>query len=141
MTTSAVFMTPTDARQPLIDAYKQAMKTADVVIYDGHAGRRLDYSGVVLAYNPARVSITANEFKSIEASDKQQIYLFNGCETYTGYADKLYENPNKKPENADVITTANFSAIQPKASQVIAFIHGLIDGRAVRGAWIPRSWD
>jgi hypothetical protein len=134
-------MTPPDARQPLVDAYKQAMKTADVVIYDGHAGRRLDYSGVVLAYNPARVSITANEFKSIEASNKQQIYLFNGCETYTGYADKLYENPNKKPENTDVITTANFSAIQPKASQVIAFIHGLIDGRAVRGAWIPRSWD
>jgi hypothetical protein len=134
-------MTPPDARQPLVDAYKQAMKSADVVIYDGHAGRQLDYSGVVLAYKPARVSITADDFKSIEASTKQQIYLFNGCETYTGYADKLYENPNKKPENADVITTANFSAIQPGANQVIAFIHSLIDGKSGRGTWVPRSWD
>ncbi|MEO6573126.1 MAG: hypothetical protein ABIP89_04760 [Polyangiaceae bacterium] len=135
-------MTPPDARQPLVDAYKQAVKTADVVIYDGHAGRQLDYSGVVLAYKPARVSIPADTFKDIEATTKQQIYLFNGCETYTGYADKLYENPNKNPENADVITTANFSAIQPRATQVLAFIHSLIDGRtAASKTWIPRSWD
>ncbi len=134
-----VDMTPPDARQPLIDAYKTSMKSADVVIYDGHAGRRLDYSGVVLAYKPSRVSITANEFKDIESTDKQQVYLFNGCETYTGYADKLYENPKKTPDNTDVITTGNYSAIQPKANQVIAFIHSFIDQRS--GAWVPRSWD
>lgn len=134
-----VDMTPPDARQPLIDAYKTSMKSADVVIYDGHAGRRLDYSGVVLAYKPSRVSIPANEFKDIEATDKQQVYLFNGCETYTGYADKLYENPKKNTTNTDVITTGNYSAIQPKANQVIAFIHSFIDQRS--GAWVPRSWD
>lgn len=134
-----VDMTPPDARQPLVDAYKASMKNADVVIYDGHAGRRLDYSGVVLAYKPARVSITAEDFKNIEATDKQQVYLFNGCETYTGYADKLYENPKKNTTNTDVITTGNYSAIQPKANQVIAFIHSFIDQRA--GTWVPRSWD
>lgn len=134
-----VDMAPPDARQPLVDAYKASMKSADVVIYDGHAGRRLDYSGVVLAYNPARVSVPATEFASIESTAKQQIYLFNGCETYTGYADKLFENPNRKPENTDVVTTANYSAIFPQALQVNAFLHALLDAK--NGTWVPRSWD
>lgn len=134
-----VDMSTPETRDLVVNAYKASAKDADVIIYDGHAGRRLDYSGVVLAYNPARASIPASEFKSFETTDKQQIYLFNGCETYTGYADKLYENPARKPENTDVITTGNFSAIQPKANQVIAFIHSLIDQKS--GAWIPQSWD
>ena len=134
-----VDMTPPDARQPLIDAYKESMKSADVIVYDGHAGRQLDYSGVVLAYEPSRVSIPATQFANIESRAKQQVYLFNGCETYTGYGDKLYENPNRNPENTDVITTVNYSAIQRKANQVIAFIHSFIDERS--GQWIPRSWD
>jgi hypothetical protein len=135
-----VNMTPPNARQPLVDAYKRSMKSADVVIYDGHAGRTLSYSGVVLAYSPARVAITADAFAGIETSDKQQVYLFNGCETYTGYADKLYANPKRNPTNTDVITTANFSAIQAKANQVIAFLHSFIDPRP-SGDWAPRSWD
>ena len=134
-----VDMTPPDAREPLIDAYKESMDRADVVIYDGHAGRSLDYSGVVFAYKPSRVSVAASAFPSIESRAKQQVYLFNGCETYTGYGDKLYENPNRNPENTDVITTVNYSAIQRKANQVISFIHSFIDERA--GQWVPRSWD
>lgn len=134
-----VDMSTPDTRALVVNAYKNAAKTADVIIYDGHAGRRLDYSGVVLAYNPARSSIPANEFKNFETTTKQQVYLFNGCETYTGYADKLYENPKRTPENTDVITTGNYSAIQAKANQVIAFIHSFIDQRS--GNWIPRSWD
>lgn len=134
-----VDMSTPETRNLLVDAWKSSMKSSDVVIYDGHAGRRLDYSGVVLAYKPARSSVTANEFATIEASSKQQVYLFNGCETYTGYADKLYENPNKNPENTDIITTGNYSAIQRQANQVISFIHSFIDQR--QGVWIPRSWD
>ncbi len=134
-----VDMSTPDTRKLVIDAYKNSVKTADVIIYDGHAGRQLDYSGVVLAYNPARASIPASEFKSFVTTDKQQVYLFNGCETYTGYADKLYENPNRNTTNTDVITTGNFSAIQAKANQVISFIHSFIDQRS--GVWIPRSWD
>ncbi|CAN5911166.1 hypothetical protein BH11MYX4_BH11MYX4_50000 [soil metagenome] len=134
-----VDMSTPETRDTLINAFKDSVKNADVVIYDGHAGRSLDFSGVVLAYKPARAALPANQFKNIDATDKQQVYLFNGCETYTGYADKLYENPHKKPENTDVITTGNFSAIQPKANQVISFIHSFIDQRS--GAWIPRSWD
>ncbi len=134
-----VDMSTPETRSLVIDAYKNSAKSADVIIYDGHAGRQLDYSGVVLAYNPARASIPASEFKNFVTTDKQQVYLFNGCETYTGYADKLYENPKRNTTNTDVITTGNFSAIQAKANQVIAFIHAFIDQK--NGAWIPRSWD
>jgi len=134
-----VDMSTPETRNLVIDAYKNSVKTADVIIYDGHAGRQLDYSGVVLAYNPARASIPATQFKDFVTTDKQQVYLFNGCETYTGYADKLYENPKRNTTNTDVITTGNFSAIQAKANQVIAFIHSFIDQK--NGLWIPRSWD
>ena len=134
-----VDMSTPETRNTIIDSFKESVKSADVIIYDGHAGRSLDFSGVVLAYKPARAAVPANTFKDIPSTDKQQVYLFNGCETYTGYADKLYENPNRKPENTDVITTGNFSAIQPKANQVIAFIHSFIDQKS--GAWIPKSWD
>ena len=134
-----VDMSTPDTRQLLIDAFKDSMKNADVIIYDGHAGRQLTYSGVVLAYQPARVSVPASTFKDIATTDKQQIYLFNGCETYTGYADSMYENPNRTTLNTDIITTGNFSAIQAEANQVISFIHSLIDQTS--GQWIPRSWD
>ena len=134
-----VDMTTPDARQPLVDAFRRSMKDDDVVVYDGHAGRQLDYSGVVFAYKPGRVALAASEFPNVETTQKQQVYLFNGCETYTGYADKLYENPNRTTENTDVITTVNYSAIQRQANQVIAFLHAFFDERS--GQWIPRSWD
>lgn len=134
-----VDMSTPDTRDLLVDAYKAAMKDSDVVIYDGHAGRSLGYSGVVFAYNPARSSLPANAWKDVEVGDKQQVYLFNGCETYTGYADKVYENPARNVDNTDIITTGNYSAIQRGANQVISFIHSFIDQKS--GAWIPRSWD
>ena len=139
VTITDVDMSTPETRQLLVDAFRASMKNADVVIYDGHAGRELTYSGVVLAYNPARVSVPASTFKDIETTDKQQLYLFNGCETYTGYADSVYENPKRTTLNTDIITTGNFSAIQSKANQVLSFIHSLIDQK--NGQWIPRSWD
>ena len=134
-----VDLTTPDTRQGLVDVYEAAMKNADVVIYDGHAGRQLDYSGIVFAYHPARVSLPADQWKGVESTSKQQVYLFNGCETYTGYADSLYENPLKNVDNTDVITTGNFSAIQNGANQVISFIHSFVDQKS--GHWVPRSWD
>jgi hypothetical protein len=132
-------MAASDARQPLVDSYKNSMKNADIVIYNGHAGRRLDYSGVVFAYTPSRVSLPASEFKNVTTGDKNQVYLFDGCETYTGYADRLYENPNRNTKNTDVLTTVNFSALQEKANQVLSFIHAFVDQKS--GVWVPRSWD
>jgi hypothetical protein len=134
-----VDMTTPETRTQLIDAFKSSVKTADVVIYDGHAGTQLDYSGIAVAYKPARVALKATDFKTIEASDKQQVYLFNGCETYTGYADELYKNPKRNTANTDVITTVNFSAIQAEANQVITFIHSFVDEQT--GTFVPQTWD
>lgn len=134
-----VNMSTPQTRDTLINAYKDSVKNADVIIYDGHAGRQLDYSGIVVAYNPDRAALPATEFKKLETTDKQQVYLFNGCETYTGYADSLYANPKRNTVNTDIITTGNFSVIRKSADQVLAFLHGFIEQKS--NAWIPRSWD
>lgn len=122
----------------LVDAYKAAAKRADVVIYRGHAGTSLDYSGVVVHYEP-RVAIPASEFKALDLPEKYQLFVFDGCETYTGYADKLYEHPAKGPANADVITSVNYGSGLVRAESVRALLDGLLDQR--EGTWTPQSWD
>lgn len=135
-----VDMTTPETRDREVNAFKESVKAADVVVYDGHAGTSLDYSGVVFAYRPSRVAIPAQQFKDLEASNKQQIYFFNGCETYSGYADELLENPRRKSNNTDIITAANYTAMRSEAGQVITFLHALTDPDK-NGAWVPRSWD
>ena len=109
------------------------VKTADVIIYDGHAGRRARLLGRRRSPTTPRARRSPRtSSRTSRRPTKQQVYLFNGCETYTGYADKLYENPKRNAENTDVITTGNFSAIQRKANQVIAFIHSFIDQKVGR---------
>lgn len=92
----------------LISLYKESAKLRDVVIYDGHAGYDTSYSGIVVHYNP-RYAIKADEFASLELPSKHQLFFFNGCKTYTSYADAMYANPAKTTKNLDVITTVNFS--------------------------------
>ena len=132
-------MTTPETRDKLIDAYKGFVKNADIIIYSGHAGTQLDYSGVAVAYKPSRVALPASEFKNLDAPDKYQIFVFDGCETYTGYADKLYENPKKNAKNADVVTVVNFSATQEEPNQEYAFLRSFLAEKD--GEWVPRSWD
>ncbi|MFO0679700.1 MAG: hypothetical protein U0169_24455 [Polyangiaceae bacterium] len=132
-------MTTADTREKLIDAYKDAAKTADIVYYSGHAGTSLGYSGVAVAYKPSRVALPASEFKNLDVPDRYQVFVFDGCETYTGYADKFYENPKKNPENADVVTVVNFSATQEKPNQAYGFLRSVLAEKG--GGWVPRSWD
>jgi hypothetical protein len=131
-------MAPDDKLQDLVDAFKQSAKTADVVVYRGHAGTSLDYSGVVVHYSP-RVAIPASEFKSLELPDKYQVFVFDGCETYTGYADKLYEHPKKKANNADVITSVNYGSALVAGESVRAFLRGMLE--KTQGTWVPKSWE
>lgn len=135
-------MAPDDKLQLLVDAYKEGASKSDVVIYRGHAGTSLDYSGVVVHYSP-RVAIPASEFKALALPDKYQLFVFDGCETYTGYADKLYENPKKTSKNADVVTSVNFGSGLVRAESTRALIRGIVEQRAVAGktAWVPRTWD
>ena len=97
-----------DDPQALIEATKAHAKARDVVIYDGHAGYDANYSGIVVTYHP-RTAISANDFAELDLPSKQQLFVFNGCKTYTVYPDALYANPAKSPENLDIISTVNFS--------------------------------
>ena len=53
--------------------------------------------------------VTYTELAEIPLSAKQQIFVAQGCQTYSQYADMLYANPAKSEDNLDVFTTVNFS--------------------------------
>jgi len=131
-------MAPDDQLDQLVEAYRHSAATADVVIYSGHAGRTLTYSGVVLHYGP-RASIPASEFRNLELPDKYQIFVFAGCETYTGYSESLFAHPGKTSANADVITTVNFSTSSTTDTATITLLGGLVDDGP--GTWWPHSWE
>ncbi len=92
----------------LIEAFKAHASKRDIVIYDGHAGYDASYSGVVVTYQP-RTAVSAEAFADLDLPEKQQLFVFNGCKTYSVYPDALYANPKKTPENLDIISTVNFS--------------------------------
>ena len=136
-------MAPDDELDDLVTKFKTRAKEADVVIYRGHAGTRLDYSGVVVHYEP-RVAIPASDFDWLDLPNKYQLFVFDGCETYTGYADKLLENPSKDEKNTDIITSVNYGSGLVRAESVRALLHGVLDktGATPSAArWVPRSWD
>ncbi len=78
----------------------------DVFFYNGHAG---PYYGLYLdAEYGAYIDHT--EFASLPLDpDKQQLFVAQGCQTYSQYADMLYANEAKNEDNLDVITTVNYS--------------------------------
>ena len=81
----------------------------DVFFYNGHAG---PYYGFYLdeLYEAA---VDYHEFKEINMpSDRQQLFIAQGCQTYSQYADILYTNTSKDESNLDVITTVNYSYAQ-----------------------------
>lgn len=84
----------------------EELKQRDVFFYNGHAG---PYYGFYLdAADQAAVEY--QEFKSIDFDpERQQLFIAQGCQTYSQYADMLYANPAKSEENLDVITTVNYS--------------------------------
>lgn len=82
------------------------LQQRDIFFYNGHAG---PYYGFYLdAADEAAVSY--EEFKSVALDPKrQQLFVAQGCQTYSQYADMLYANPSKSEDNLDVITTVNYS--------------------------------
>lgn len=77
----------------------------DVFFYNGHAG---PYFGF---YLDAAYAATVNyrELADAPFTEKQQLVIAQGCQTYSQYADMLYANPAKSEDNLDVVTTVNYS--------------------------------
>ena len=122
----------------LIAGYKASAKTRDVVIYDGHAGYDTNYSGIVVHYNP-RVALKADDFATLDLPAKHQLFFFNGCKTYTSYADAMYANPAKTTQNLEVITTVNFSWLSEMTRVTSDLVGHLI--RRSQESHAPMSYD
>lgn len=122
----------------LIALYKASAAKADIVMYDGHAGYDVSYSGIVVHYNP-RHAIAAADFADLELPAKYQLFVFNGCKTYTSYADAMYKNRAKTVANLDIITTVNFSWLS-EMTRVTTDLIGNFTATN-KSEHIPRSYD
>lgn len=120
-------------RQKIIAAYE----SMDVLIYDGHAGQDPTYSGVVYHYNP-RAAISAEELASLSLPEKYQLYMFNGCKTYSAYPTALYASPTKTTSNLDIISTVNFSWLTMQPFTTSGFINQLLAVKS--GTHDPRTY-
>ena len=108
----------------------EALRTRDVFYYWGHAG---PYYGFSLGPN-SEADIGYQELQEMELSDKNQLVIASGCQTYSQYADMLFANPAKSEENLDVITTVNYSNLAAGD----ALLSGLVD--VEDGQHKPRSF-
>jgi len=87
----------------LRNVMEESLAQRDVVIYSGHAGAG---AGFLLDYHP-RYELRAGDFATLPMSDKYQIFVLDGCQSYRTYVDDLLENPAKTFDNLDIITTVN----------------------------------
>ncbi|MEZ4461093.1 MAG: hypothetical protein R3E66_15490 [bacterium] len=91
------------------EAVFNELVTRDVFFYNGHAG---PYYGFYLDEN-YEAYIDDSEFAALPFdARRQQMFVAQGCQTYSQYADMLYANPNRDESNLDVITTVNYSYSQ-----------------------------
>lgn len=92
---------PAEQKQRLLDE----LVARDVFFYPGHAG---PYFGFYI--DGARAAdVSYRSLASAPFSDKQQLLVAQGCQTYGNYADMIYAHPQKSEGNYDVITTVNYS--------------------------------
>lgn len=94
----------------------------DVFMYLGHAG---PYFGFYLD-EARQATVNYLELANAPFSEKQQLVVAQGCQTYSQYADMLYANPAKSEDNLDVITTVNYSYGQGNEQLIKSLIR--VDG-------------
>lgn len=81
----------------------------DVFFYNGHAG---PYYGLYLD-GEYGAYVDDSDFANLAFDpDRQYLFIAQGCQTYSQYADMLYANPALSEANLDVITTVNYSYAQ-----------------------------
>ncbi|MBW2524562.1 MAG: hypothetical protein JRI23_10315 [Deltaproteobacteria bacterium] len=107
-----------DDRSGQHDLVLAELATRDVFIYSGHAG---PYYGFYLDPDWG-ATVDVGELATAPLSSKQQMFVAQGCQTYSQYADMLYANPAKSEANLDVITTVNYSY----GTGTMAMLYGLV---------------
>ncbi|MCA9523283.1 MAG: hypothetical protein KC609_20050 [Myxococcales bacterium] len=127
---------PCGEEQKLVDAMKESLKTADMIVYAGHAGPG---AGFLLDYQP-RTELDDADWKNLEMPSKYQMILMYGCETYSTYADAMFANPNKNDGNLDVVTTANTMWTNMGLPGTLTVFNGLLLQDEASKKHIPVSW-
>lgn len=90
--------------------FRQELKNADVVIYDGHSsyGGGFQLSPTLYFANPEDTEALDVEMRREHTPEKYQIYFMNACHTYGYYPDMFFELlSSKDTSNLDVVTTIN----------------------------------
>ncbi len=133
----------TDDRARQRELALSEITTRDVFFYNGHAG---PYYGFYLdAAGDAEIG--EDDFASAPFTDKQQLIVAAGCQTYSQYADMLYAHANKNVGNLDVITTVNFSIGQGGPELLMQLVStgelyaGYGDDRYVEGQLVGVSYS
>jgi hypothetical protein len=121
----------------LADMWREAVAKHDVVIFVGWGGTE-SFSGVRL-HEDADGTVPASEFSKLKLPSKQQLFVFNGTDTYGTFADALFANPAKADQsNLDVLTAANWVSDHRSADATMALVQGLT-ARNERGH-LPASY-
>lgn len=128
---------PCGEERKLVDAMKESLRTADMIVYAGHAGPG---AGFLLDYQP-RTELDDAEWKNLEMPAKYQMVFMYGCETYSTYADALFANPNKNDGNLDVVTTANTMWTNMGLPGTLTVFNGLLVQDTNTKKHIPVSWN
>lgn len=77
----------------------------DVFYYNGHAGPWYGFS----LNQSGTADVKEADFAAASFTERQQLFVANGCQTYSQYADTVYAHELKSVDNLDVITTVNYS--------------------------------
>lgn len=120
----------------LADLVKTSVKERDIVIYSGHAGAN---AGMLLDYHP-RYELSDDDFEFLDMRDEYQIWVFDGCNSYRTYVDKLLRNPARTYESTDIVTTVNTTPFSAGYEIINRFVHWFVIVDQY-GAHIPLSWN
>jgi hypothetical protein len=93
------------ARRVQHDLALEEIVSRDVFFYNGHAG---PYYGFYLD-EADLATVYYREFAQAPFSDRQQLVIAQGCQTYSQYSDMLYAHRDKGEDNLDVITSVNYA--------------------------------
>ncbi len=104
----------------------------DVFYYNGHAGPWYGFS----LNSAGTADVKEADFAQAPFTDRQQLFVANGCQTYSQYADTVYAHELKSVENLDVITTVNYSYGQGAIPSLAGLLH--LDER---GELIPHHFE
>ena len=108
----------------------------DVVIYSGHAGTN---AGMILDYQP-RYEIDDDEFADLQMPETYQLWVFDGCNSYRTYVDKLMLNPARTFENTTAVTTVNTTPFSAGYEIINRFVYWFTFADE-EGNHFPVSWN